>query len=35
MNGQPLRMIAGAKNVHDDVVVNLVGERRELTMAAL
>jgi len=28
VNGQPLRMMAGAKNVHDDIVVNLVGELR-------
>ena len=26
MNGQPLEMTAGAKNVHDDIVVNLVIE---------
>lgn len=26
VNGQPLRMMAGATNGHDDVVVNLVGE---------
>jgi Uma2 family endonuclease len=26
VNGQPLRMMAGAKNVHDDIVVNLVIE---------
>jgi Uma2 family endonuclease len=29
VNGQPLRMMAGARNVHDDIVVNLVGELRE------
>ena len=29
VNGQPLRMMAGAKNVHDDIVVNLVAELRE------
>jgi Uma2 family endonuclease len=29
VNGQPLRMMAGAKNVHDDIFVNLVGELRE------
>ena len=29
VDGQPLRMMAGAKNVHDDIVVNLVGELRE------
>lgn len=29
VNGQPLRIMAGAKNVHDDIVVNLVGELRE------
>jgi Uma2 family endonuclease len=29
VNGQPLRMKARAKNVHDDIVVNLVGELRE------
>src|SRR5580658_6183135 len=29
VNGRPLRMMAGAKNVHDDIVVNLVGELRE------
>ena len=29
VNGQPLRMKTGAKNVHDDIVVNLVGEPRE------
>src|SRR6202034_4373544 len=26
VNGQPLEMMAGAKNVHDDIVVNLVTE---------
>ena len=29
VNGEPLRLTAGAKNVHDDIVVNLVGELRE------
>jgi len=29
VDGQPLRMMAGAKNVHDDIVVNPVGELRE------
>jgi hypothetical protein len=29
VNDQPLRMRATAKNVHDDIVVNLVGELRE------
>ncbi len=29
MNGQPLRMRARAKNVHDEMVVTLVGELRE------
>jgi Uma2 family endonuclease len=29
VDGQPLRMMAGAKNVHDDIVVNLIGELRE------
>jgi Uma2 family endonuclease len=29
VNGQPLRMKARAKNVHDNIVVNLVGELRE------
>lgn len=28
VNGQPLRMMAGATNAHDDVVVNLVSELR-------
>ncbi|MEI7711923.1 MAG: Uma2 family endonuclease [Rhodospirillales bacterium] len=28
VNGLPLRMMAGAKNVHDDIVVNLVAELR-------
>src|SRR5450755_1537566 len=26
VNGQPLRMMAGAKNLHDDIVVNLIIE---------
>jgi Uma2 family endonuclease len=26
VNGQPLRKIVGAENVHDDIVVNLIGE---------
>jgi Uma2 family endonuclease len=29
VDGRPLKMMAGAKNVHDDIVVNLVGELRE------
>src|ERR1700683_3012982 len=29
VNGQQLEMMAGTKNVHDDIVVNLVGELRE------
>jgi len=29
VDGLPLRMMAGAKNIHDDIVVNLVGELRE------
>jgi len=29
VDGQPLRMMAGAKNVHDDIVVNLVADLRE------
>ena len=29
VNGFPLRMMAGAKNVHDDIVVNLVAELRD------
>ena len=29
VDGGPLTMMAGAKNVHDDVVVNLLGELRE------
>jgi Uma2 family endonuclease len=29
VDGQPLRMMAGAKNVHDDIVVNLIGELRD------
>jgi Uma2 family endonuclease len=29
VNGQPIRMMAGAKNVHDDIVVDLIGELRE------
>ena len=28
VNGQPLEMMAGAKNVHDDIVVNLIAELR-------
>jgi len=28
VDGRPLKMMAGAKNVHDDIVVNLVGELR-------
>ena len=28
VDGHPLRMMAGAKNVHDDIVVNLVAELR-------
>jgi len=30
VDGRPLRMMAGAKNVHDDIVVNLIGELRQL-----
>lgn len=29
VDGLPVRMIAGAKNVHDDIVVNLIAELRE------
>jgi Uma2 family endonuclease len=29
VDGYPLKMMAGAKNVHDDIVVNLVAELRE------
>jgi Uma2 family endonuclease len=29
VDGQPLEMMAGAKNVHDDIVVNLLGELRD------
>ena len=29
VNGRPLRMMAGEKNVHDDIVVNIIGELRE------
>jgi hypothetical protein len=29
VNGFPVRMMAGARNVHDDIVVNLIGELRE------
>jgi Uma2 family endonuclease len=29
VDGHPLKMMAGAKNVHDDIVVNLIGELRE------
>jgi Uma2 family endonuclease len=29
VDGYPLKMMAGAKNVHDDIVVNLVGELRQ------
>jgi Uma2 family endonuclease len=29
VDGRPLRMTAGAKNVHDDIVVNLIGELRQ------
>jgi len=29
VDGHPLRMMAGAKNVHDDIVVNLVAELRD------
>jgi Uma2 family endonuclease len=28
VNGRPLRMMAGAKNVHDDIVVNILAELR-------
>jgi Uma2 family endonuclease len=28
VNGQPVKMMAGARNVHDDIVVNLIGELR-------
>lgn len=28
VNGRPLRMMAGAKNVHDDIVVNVLAELR-------
>jgi Uma2 family endonuclease len=31
VNGRPLRMMAGAPNVHDDIVVNLVAELRVQT----
>lgn len=30
VEGRPLKMVAGAKNVHDDIVVNLIGELRDL-----
>jgi Uma2 family endonuclease len=30
VNGHPLRMMAGAKNVHDDIVVNILAELRAL-----
>ena len=29
VDGQPLRMMAGAKNVHDDIVVNVISTLRE------
>ncbi|HEY8567314.1 MAG TPA: Uma2 family endonuclease [Beijerinckiaceae bacterium] len=29
VDGAPVRMMAGARNVHDDIVVNLIGELRE------
>jgi hypothetical protein len=29
VDGRPLKMMAGAKNVHDDIVVNLIAELRE------
>ena len=29
VDGRPLKMMAGAKNVHDDIVVNLLGDLRE------
>jgi Uma2 family endonuclease len=29
VDGFPVRMMAGARNVHDDMVVNLIGELRE------
>ena len=29
VDGYPLKMMAGAKNVHDDIVVNFVGELRD------
>ena len=29
VDGRPLEMMAGAKNVHDDFVVNLIGELRD------
>src|SRR5690349_8322185 len=28
VNGEPVRMMAGARNVHDDIVVNLLAELR-------
>lgn len=28
VDGRPVKMMAGAKNVHDDIVVNLIGELR-------
>ena len=30
VNGRPLRMMTGAKNVHDDIVVNILAELRAL-----
>lgn len=29
VDGFPVRMMAGARNVHDDIVVNLIGELRD------